>query len=231
MSDPSPVQEAWAAVRAVRVPFVAIQLAMLAVAGAYAVSSGFRESLQGLAEFRERGGFLFSAAGMVLAGVLVPELARKLSGLRSEITNRRLLLLYVVYFAALGALVAGLQDGMTVVLGDAQDLGGITARIVFDQAIFSPILTMPLAAGVFAWRDAEFRLAGIAEQLRSGELKRRYVRLLVTCWFFWIPVLVAVYAVPLLLQFPLALIAEAAWALLMLALERRTAPLAAGVPA
>lgn len=230
MKGASPVHEAWAAVRAVRAPFIAIQLSMLATGAAYALSPGFRGSLEGLAAFRERGGPLFASGGMIVAGLVVPELARKLSGLRSEITSWRVLLLYIAFFGALGAIVAGLYDAMTGVLGDAQDLPGIATRLVFDQAVFSPLLSMPLATFVFSWRDADFRLAGVAQEARSGDLKQRYARLLVTCWLFWIPVLIAVYAVPLLLQFPLALIAEAAWSLLMLALERRRAQHAPGAP-
>ncbi len=214
--------ESLRAVRSVLRPFLAIQAAMLATALAYALLPAFRASFVGLAAFRERGGTLFSAAGMLLAGVVVPELSRRLAGLRSEILSLRLLAFYVVYFAGLGLLIAGLQDTMAGFLGP-QDARGIALRVLFDQLAFTPFLAMPLAAVVFAWRDADFRAAGVGAAWRSGELARRYVRLLVTCWLFWFPILAGVYAVPLPLQYPLVLIAEAAWALLVLALERRGA--------
>ena len=231
MTGPNPIHEAWAAVRAVRVPFVGIQVAMLLIAGAYALSPAFRESLAGLAEFRQRGGYLFAGVGMVVAGVAVPEIARRLSGLRSEVTSGRLLILYLVYFGLLGAIVAGLYDVMASVLGDAQDLLGIAIRLALDMAVFTPLVSMPLATFVFSWRDAGFRLDGVVAESRSGELKRRYVRLIVSSWLFWTPVLIAVYAVPLPLQYPLALVAEAAWALMMLSLERHEAGRHGAVPA
>ena len=231
MKPPSPIAETWIAVRAVRTPLVAIQLAMLAVAGAYALSPGVRASLVGLAAFRERGGFLFAAAGMLVAGVVVPELARRLSRLPSEITGPRLLALYVVYFAGLGAIIAELQNGMARLFGESGGPRGVLLRLAFDMVLFTPLVAMPLATVVFAWRDAEFRTAGVVAAARSGELRTRYVRLLVTCWIFWTPVLIGVYAMPLLLQFPLVLFAEAAWAVLMLALERGRARETGGVPA
>ena len=220
MTAPSPFAEALRAVRSILRPFLVIQAAMIATAGAYGISPELRASLVGLAAFRERGGMLFAAAGMLLAGVVVPELSRRLSGLRSEITSGRLFLLYLVYFAGLGVLVARLQDGMAGFLGP-QDARGIALRVLFDQLVFTPFLAIPLAAVVFAWRDGDFRFASVGEAQRSGTLRRRYTRLLVTCWLFWFPILIGVYAVPLPLQFPLVLIAEAAWALLVLALERR----------
>lgn len=223
MRGPSPISEAWAAVRAVRTPFVAIQLAMLATAGLYAASPTFRASLVGLAEFRAATGLLFAGGGMIVAGILVPEIARRLSGLRSELTSVRLTALYLVYFAALGVIVAVLYDGLALLLGEAQDLRGVTLRLLLDMGVFTPLVSMPIAALVFAWRDGDFQTANVMREIRSGEFKRRYVRLLVSCWLFWLPVLVAVYSMPLLLQLPLVLIAEAAWALMMLALERREA--------
>ncbi|MER3496581.1 MAG: hypothetical protein C4320_07275, partial [Armatimonadota bacterium] len=67
-----------------------------------------------------------------------------------------------------------------------------------------------------------FRSEPLRAEVRSGGLFARYIRTLIPCWAFWIPSLAAVYAMPTDLQFPLFLLVQAAWAILLVALAPRT---------
>ena len=68
---------------------------------------------------------------------------------------------------------------------------------------------------LFAWEGERFSFSGTRAALSGGGFARRYFPLLITCWSFWIPVLLAVYALPLNLQYMLFLFTQAAWSLLL----------------
>ncbi len=122
----------------------------------------------------------------------------------------------LLFFAALGAYVDFLYRGLGALWGNAPDFATVGKKVLFDQFVSSPLVTIPFSTVAFVWKDSGFSAARTRDAFRAqGGFFVRYLPTLVTCWGFWGPVLVAVYAMPGDLQFPLFLAAQAAWTLLL----------------
>jgi hypothetical protein len=97
----------------------------------------------------------------------------------------------------------------------------VIEKVVFDQVVYSPLVSINLCSFLFLWKDSGFRWSKTRELIRDGTLVRRYVGNMVACWLFWIPALAAIYSMPVPLQFCLYLCVQAAWALLLLSMAGR----------
>jgi hypothetical protein len=91
--------------------------------------------------------------------------------------------------------------------------------------IYSPLVSMPLAAVTFLYRDMQFSWPRTVEALKRGEFWRRFVPLLVTCWMYFGPVTLAMYSLPVELNFPVAMAANAAWGIIVLAVGSNAIPI------
>lgn len=181
-----------------------------------------------LSEWKARGGLWFPALSTALAAGLLPEVARRLAGgPRTRPFSMGELAFQLGYFAFLGVLIDRLYWILGVLFGDDPTLVVVLTKLACDLIIFSALLSMPLAVFLFAWKDTGFRFGRTFQMLSGGEFRRRYVPTLVLCWLFWGPVLAALYSMPVSLQFMLALLAEAAWALLIV--HMATHPVPAGL--
>src|SRR5205807_2078722 len=96
--------------------------------------------------------------------------------------------------------------------GSGNDWPTLLKKDVVDMAIFTPILSIPSAVILFEWRNAGFSWKNLATRLRSDFYRTKIFPALIPCWAFWIPMLLCVYAMPSNLQFPLAQLPEASWA-------------------
>ncbi len=103
------------------------------------------------------------------------------------------------------------------VWGNAADLATVGKKVLFDPFVSTPLVTIPFSTVAFVWKDSGFSPARTVDAFRAqGGFLARYLPTLLTCWDFWAPVLVAVYAMPSDLQFPLFLAGQTAWTLLLL---------------
>jgi hypothetical protein len=68
---------------------------------------------------------------------------------------------------------------------------------------------------LYLWRQRAFSLTATLPALRGGFYRARVVPLLIPNWFFWLPMVSIIYALPTSLQFPLFIPALGAWSLIM----------------
>lgn len=201
-------------------PFLLIQGVAVILAIAYYLVPGAPSAMTGIAALKRAGGLPLAALCNAVAGAILPELARVATGRRR--TGAGEMAFQLLFFAALGVYVDGLYRALGTVWGNAPDLATVGKKVLFDQLVSSPLVTIPFSTFAFVWKDSGFSLARTRNAFRAqGGFLVRYLPTLVTCWGFWAPVLVAVYAMPADLQFPLFLAAQAAWTLLLLHLNER----------
>ena len=201
-------------------PFLLIQTVAFAAVAAYYFLPGAPAAVAGVARLKREGGLPLSALSNALAGAVLPEIARVATGRKR--TGGAEMGFQLLFFAALGVYVDLLYLALGAVWGNAPDVPTVGKKLLFDQLVSSPLVTIPFSTFAFVWKDGGFSLDRTWNRFRAeGGFLVRYLPTLVTCWGFWGPVLVAVYAMPGDLQFPLFLFAQASWTLLLLHLNER----------
>jgi hypothetical protein len=98
--------------------------------------------------------------------------------------------------------------------GSQASLRTVVTKTAFDQFVFTPLWSV-LITLLFLWRQRGFSLAATRPALRGGFYRTRVVPLLIPNWFFWIPMVSIIYALPSPLQFTLFVPALGAWSLIM----------------
>ena len=202
-------------------PFVFIQIAAIAVAFSYYLLPGFQTWTKEIAEIKKNGGLPFAALATAFAGAVLPELAKRLFAKGKRSFDLADFGFQVCLFAFLGVTVDILYRWLGVWLGNSASITVVVEKVVFDQVVYSPIISMPLCTAAFLWKDSGFNSRRTKTLVHDGSFTKRYVGNMVACWIFWIPTLAAIYAMPVPLQFCLYLCVEAAWALLLLSMAGR----------
>ena len=167
------------------------------------------------ADFKARGGYPFSALAAVFASLVLPELAKRITRTAQRIEPRELVF-RIGFFAVIGVIVDALYRFLAMAMGTSHTWDVVLRKLLFDQFVFAPFVAIPFAAIAFLWRDVGFRFKPTMSGIRTGEFAIRYIPMLITCWAFWIPTLIAIFSMPSRLQFVLYLLTQAAWSLLLI---------------
>lgn len=202
-----------AAVRESFRPFLLIQACAVLAACAYYLWPAFQGLSDRLQHVKSLGGLPFTALSSAFAGAVLPEFARLAT--RRERTEGSRLVFQLVFFAWLGVTVDLLYRLMALLFGTKVSVPVVLEKVAVDQFVFAPCVSVMFSTLLFAWEGERFSFSRTAGALSKGGFAKRYFPLLVTCWAFWIPVLLAVYALPLNLQYMLFLFTQAAWSLLL----------------
>lgn len=205
-----------AAVRQNWRPFVLIQFIAAAVVAGYFLVPAVTRVLDTLGLWRATGGPLFVIGSAIVAGVVLPEIAKALTlGWRANREKALDLLFLSGVFSCNGLLVDGFYRLLGHAVGGGNDAGTIATKVLIDLAIFSPLLAQPLVVLLFDWRRHRFRPSPTLRQISLHWYLRRVLPLQVPAWVFWGPVVVLIYALPVTLQFILWLFVFAAWSLVV----------------
>lgn len=210
-------------------PFLLIQLVGVALVIAYHARADVRAACEALAAVKTAGGLPFAAATAAFAGGLLPELAKlvaqrgraPLRGRGGEIAFN------VAFFAVNGVVVDFLYRGEAALFGQGTGWATVAAKTAFDQFVFTPPWLV-LIVSLFLWRRHRYSWAATRRELRPGFVRARVLPLLLPDWLFWIPMVCAIYAFPLPLQFLLFILALGAWSLIMVVIAGGEAQDASG---
>lgn len=204
------------AARANLVPALVIQAAVVAIVLAYYLWEPARPWLARLAELKRGGGYLFSFASGVLAGGLLPELLTVAAFQRWRVRRENLngLAFGACYWGLMAMAVDALYRAQALMFGDGVDFATVLKKTAFDQFVFTPFVSIPLTVVIFEWRRAGYRPAVVARSLGRGFYARKVLPPVVSGLGFWLPVVVLVYSLPPLLQFPLFTLALTLWVML-----------------
>ena len=196
-------------------PFLLIRGCAVAIVIAYYQSTALHGYAAQLAAWKASGGYLFSILSTAFAGVVLPEVFKLITRNGGHYGARQLLYNAVV-FGFIGFTVDVFYRLLAALLGDSNSIGVVTTKVLLDQFVYSPFLSIPISLTLFLWRDLNFDIQRTRQALRVNFVKGRLLPALIVCWGFWGPVVTCVYALPAQLQFCLFLFAQAAWSLLLI---------------
>jgi hypothetical protein len=184
----------------------------------------FREICERLGEWKEQGGMLFSGVANVISGLLIPELFKWWLRPKNAPRPSALELFDSIFlFALLGVFIERFYHLQGVVFGNEPSILVVAVKIIVDQALYTPLIALPIVVLWFSWRENRYRIP--LTNLTFRTFVQRDMQIYASNVAFWIPALCFVYALPGPLQFLLFLFLNAAWCIVLVFIARRqTAP-------
>ena len=224
-------QQGWQGAKANLVPALAIiLLAALLVLSYYSFES-VRVALTGLQNLRTSWGIGFAMLSSALGAGIIPGLflmatgkARRDARGYVDILFTSLVwatnMIWVHYFYAF-------QDSFW---GSGVTLKILVSKMLLDQFVFTPFLSIQHMAIGFRFRDLNYDFKALGRAFRDDWTIKVIMPMLVNCWLTWIPGTMVVYSMPLALQIPLVALIQLFFALEMAFVSSKmNAPAAASV--
>jgi hypothetical protein len=207
----------WQAARANLAPALCLQAAMLALLIGYYLSPAVERSLNELAGYKLRHGFVFVVLAAVTAGALVPELFLIAFFQRGRPMRRNLrnLMFTVPVWAIDGLLVDLLYRGEAAWFGNVVALPVVLAKICVDQFGYNPLFAAPFGILTYEWKNSGFSWESLVRGFTWEHYRDKIVPTLLATWAVWIPLMAIIYSLPLALQFPFFSLALTFWVLLL----------------
>ena len=203
-------------------PGLVLQAVALGLVLAYYFLPSAHGLFERLAVWRTAGGYAFSGLASALCGGVLPFLYLRLNPPTRAANPWPLMLFFAGFWAWKGAEVDLWYRILSWLYGDGTGAGTIVRKMFSDQFGFNLFYAAPVGVAIFAWKDAGFRWAPVAADLRAGRwYYRRVFPVLLTTWSLWIPVVCCVYALPPALQIPLFNVVLCFWSLLFTHLMTR----------
>lgn len=204
------------AARANLIPGLMIQAAVLALLLAYYFWGPARGWMARVAELKREGGYLFSLASGALAGGLLPELLTVAVFQRLRVRRENLgnFAFGACFWGLMAVVVDSLYRVQALAFGSEVDFATVLRKTLVDQFLFTPFVSIPLTVVVFEWRQAGYRFAGMSRSLSVNFYKQKVLPAVVSGLGFWLPVVVVIYCLPPLLQFPLFTLALTLWVMI-----------------
>ena len=212
------VKDNWRAIVFIQICFVAFVIIYYTVPSMQALP-------QHVENIRNKVGPKIFVVGLIwFVSIAVPEIAKRVTRTKADPITWRDLILRMVYFATIGLTVDALYTWMGAAYGNTLNFSTVAKKVLTDMFLYSPLVSMPLASITFLYRDMDFDWPRTKAALKQGEFWRRFMPLLVTCWMYFGPVTMAMYSLPVVLNFPVAMAANAAWGIIVLAVGANATP-------
>ena len=217
MKNERPLAVGLRAARANLAPALVIQACVVAIVLAYYFHPQARAWLARLAEAKREGGYLFSLAAGAVAGGLLPELLKVSVFQRWRVRRENLgeLLFGCCFWGLMGMLVDGVYRAQAAMFGPQVDFITVFKKTLLDQFAFTPFVSIPLTVAVFEWKHQGYQFAGLSRVFGLRFYKQKILPTAVSALGFWLPVVILIYCLPPLLQFPLFTLALTLWVLII----------------
>ncbi len=218
----SPWRIGWQAARANLVPGLVLQALAVALVAGYYVSPRFHDWVQHVADWQQRYGITFSILTRAVFNGVIPALFCALvPGLRVR-RPWAALLFGVVWWGFMGANTHIFYTWQARLWGHGASFRVVLLKTATDMLVYSPFYASPLVAVSHLWQDLNYSFSATRRQLGAGWYRRIVLPNQVPGWTFWAPCLLVLYALPTVLQMPLAALLGCFWALMCLQIARRT---------
>ncbi|MFM9873008.1 MAG: hypothetical protein ACKVQS_06030 [Fimbriimonadaceae bacterium] len=202
--------------RAMWPPMLLVQSIMIAVIIGYFRVPIITSGLNNIADFKDQPGIWFVLASGFIAGGFIPEIAKPLVGRMPKLNKEWLsLTIYTsTVYMGITLIVYYMFKFQVVMFGDDGSPLMVAKKVIFDQLIFSPFLSIPLGVGLFKWRQQNFRFTAWQQVTRPELYKKNVFPALIMCWAYWGPITIGMYFLPEKVQFIASTFCQAAWSLL-----------------
>jgi hypothetical protein len=215
VTEEAPWQAGLHSARQLIIPGLILQVTAFGLVLAYYLLPSAHGAFMQLAAWSTAGGYWFSAIVTMLCGGVLPFLLLRLNPATRGAFPWAHLVFFALFWAWKGAEVDLLYRTLTALYGSDPSAGTIARKVVADQFGFNPLYATPLGSMIFAWKDAGFKWAPVAADLRAGRwYYRRALPVLISVWTVWLPVVSCVYALPQPLQLPLFNVVLCFWSML-----------------
>ena len=192
-----------------------IQLGAVALVAIYYQSRGLQAWCSELADFKAKGGLPFAALAGAFAGGIIPEFVKWVTGNGSKKQAWQEVACVSLYFAFMGFSVDILYTFFGRIYGMGHEPLTILKKTASDMGVFCPLIAVSTTVVAFTWKDVGFSWTKMCEAFSGGGYWDRYIKVLLPNWMIWIPVVSAIYCLPVNLQFLTAQLAEAAWSIVI----------------
>jgi hypothetical protein len=213
----------WTALRRFWLPFCLIELfAVLLVIAYYQVES-IHQAFEVVARWKAEGGLFFSMTTTVLAGAVLPELAKMATRSHEGWTASkwRLFGFTVLFFAGNGGCIDLFYRFQAWSFGAEATAGTVATKVLVDMLLFTPFVVYPITVSVFLFRSMNWRWRRVLQAWGWPLYRDQVLPFLIPGWVYWFPMVTCIYALPSDLQIPLFLLALSAWSLIFLFIATR----------
>ncbi|MDQ8193147.1 hypothetical protein QEH59_01830 [Coraliomargarita sp. SDUM461004] len=198
-----------------------IQFAALTVVLAYYFIDGTAGLFATIAGWKQSGGLYFAAGSTIVSGGILPELIkRRFRPPEVSAPGIGELCHQFTMWATLGIVVDLMYRLQSLYFGNGTDPATLLTKVFVDQFIFTPLISLPCITLWFALREVHYAPRAFVAYLRFRTLLNRVLPLWTTSLCFWPVMLCIVFSLPAPLQFPLFLLGNAAFSILMIFIVR-----------
>lgn len=197
--------------------FFGLQIFAGLLALGYYKSGAVQEVAHWLLEWKSAGGLLFVVGANIFSGALLPEVLKawlRPPG-RPAPTWRDWVHLSGL-MAILGLAVNEFYRAQGQWFDGFDWVTAVALKILVDQIGFALLFALPLVVVWFAWQENRYSWGKTWAALTPPAFLQRLIPLYLPNLLFWVPALIALYALPTELQFLLYLFLNGAWCLLMI---------------
>jgi hypothetical protein len=188
---------------------------------AYYQSNWLRAGFLQIAEWKHNSGLLFVILTTIASGLLLPDFFKRLFLPSTRSLSPREWLHQLILWAVIGLLVDHFYQFQAHFIGQEANALNVLAKILLDQFVFAPFIILPFIVIWFALDEATYRPKIWLQSLNVRMICRRVAPIWCTSLCYWPLMLVAIYALPSDLQFPLFLLVNAAYSVLMIYIAKK----------
>ena len=217
----SAVAPAWQALKTYWPAILFIQGIALALVLTYYCIEGSHGAFNRVASLKMELGPLFAAICTMFSGGVFPELIKRVFRPKNIAPPSCGELIHqFIMWAWVGILVDYFYMLQSALFGDGTHASTLIIKVLADQFVFTPLVCLPLIILWFMLREANYRPKPYCASISLRTIRHRVLPLWATCLIFWPVMLCIVYSLPADLQFPLFLLGNAAYSILMIFIIR-----------
>ena len=203
-------------------PMAVLWVLAIAAVGAYYLLDPFREMLEPVAEWHRAWGWRAAFVSQtVFCGILPGVFFFAFRSIRPRYPFLTILA-QSLWCGCFGVCNNEVFHLMARVLGDNAHVSTVLAKAAFDQFVWTVAVIAPANSVFFYWVGHDFSLARTRREWPRPFYRRMVMPNLIPNWIVWIPVSLAVFSFPFVLQIYVNGIVCTFWTLMCLQIGRRT---------
>ena len=195
--------------------FLVFQFVGIALYFAYFQLPPIRAAVDAFSNWKDAGGFWLSALLTAMAGTILPESVRTIVGPDRSWSLGRLKKVSwnFVFFGTVGLEVDLFYHILAWFFGSGPSWSIILPKLAVDFLVYVPVIAIPISVSYFLWLELGWSPRQILRAWSWSLYRDRGLPLLIPDYFYWGPLLLFLYSLPLNLQFPFFLLIFSGWSL------------------